>query len=359
LDLNVAKFSSSLQRCHLGIIGVNPFSGRSEKEIKTTIELSNDCQIWVSVLLKLGGILNSVSCQQMMRRRNFVGYSLLFLAGCTTAGKFGSSPSGIARPKKLRFAVTDARGLEELQRDYEPFRSVLEEILETKVEFFPVENVIAAAPAMLEGVLDLAWAGPSEYVVLHSRARAKPIATLKRSDYRTVIIVHKKGGFQSIADLKGKTIDIWKLGTTASHLGAVKILLDAGLQPSDFNLVTSDEHNLKRLETGEIDAMARPLSRYKSTLQEAGKSTEEYPLLAEGPFLPGDVFAVSHQMKPEVSQSIGARMLENRERLLEAIIASKELADRFRGSTLEVANDTDYDLVREVYRAIGQEEIIQ
>lgn len=293
-----------------------------------------------------------------MRRRNFLGYSVLFLAGCTTAGKFGSS-SRISLPNKLHFAVTDAKGLEELQRDYEPFRSVLEEMLETKIEFFPVENVIAAAPAMLEGVLDLAWSGPSEYVVLNSRARAKAIVTLNRPDYRTVIIVHKSRRFQSIADLKGKTIDIWKLGTTASHLGAVKILLDAGLQPSDFNLVTSDEQNLQRLETREIDGMARPLSRYKSMLQEAGKSTEEYPLLAEGPFLPGDVFVVSHQMKSEVSELISSRMLENRDRLLEAILASKELADRFRGSTLEVANDTDYNLVREVYRAIGQEDIIQ
>lgn len=294
-----------------------------------------------------------------MRRRNFLGYSLLFLAGCTTAGQLGASSSGITLPEKLHFAVTDAKGLEELQRDYEAFRVVLEEILSTKIEFFPVENVIAAAPAMLEGGLDLAWAGPSEYVILHSRARAKPIVTLKRPDYRTVIIVHKSRAFQSIADLKGKTIDIWKLGTTASHLGAVKILLDAGLQPSDFKLVTSDEHNLQRLETGEIDAMARPLSRYKSMLQEEGKSTEEYPLLAEGPFLPGDVFAVSHQMKPEVSELMGVRILENRDRLLEAILSSKELADRFRGSTLEVANDTDYDLVREAYRAIGQEDIIQ
>lgn len=294
-----------------------------------------------------------------MKRRNFLGYSLLFLAGCTTTGQIGTSSSGITLPKKLRFAVTDARGLKELQRDYDPFRVVLEDILETKIEFFPVENAMAAAPAMLEGALDLAWAGPSEYVVLHSRARAKPIITLKRPDYRTVIVVYKNSEFQSIADLKGKTIDIWKFGTTASHLGAVKILVDAGLQPSEFKLVTSESQSLQRLKTGEIDAMARPLNRYQSILQKERKSTEEYPLLAEGPSLPGDVFVISHQMEPKVSEFIGSRMLENRDRLLEAILSSTELADRFRGSTLEVASDADYDLVRDAYRAIGQEEIIQ
>lgn len=293
-----------------------------------------------------------------MRRRNFLGYSFLFLAGCTMTGKLGSS-SKVTLPPKLTFAVTDAKGLEELQRDYEPFRVVLEDVLETKIEFFPVDNVLAAAPAMLDGTLDLAWAGPSEYVVLNSRARAKPIVTLKRPDYFTVIFVHRDRGFQSISDLKGKTIDIWKLGTTASHLGAVKILLDAHLKTSDLKLVASNSQNLQPLQTGEIDAMARPMSRYQSMLQEAEKSAEEYPILARGSLLPGDVFAASYQLKPEASQFISSHILDNRDRLLEAILSSPELADRFRGSTWEVSNDSDYNVVRDAYREIGQESIIQ
>lgn len=273
-------------------------------------------------------------------------------------GKLGSS-SKVTLPPKLTFAVTDAKGLEELQRDYEPFRVVLEDVLETKIEFFPVDNVLAAAPAMLDGTLDLAWAGPSEYVVLNSRARAKPIVTLKRPDYFTVIFVHRDRGFQSISDLKGKTIDIWKLGTTASHLGAVKILLDAHLKTSDLKLVASNSQNLQPLQTGEIDAMARPMSRYQSMLQEAEKSAEEYPILARGSLLPGDVFAASYQLKPEASQFISSHILDNRDRLLEAILSSPELADRFRGSTWEVSNDSDYNVVRDAYREIGQESIIQ
>jgi len=296
--------------------------------------------------------------QSTMRRRNFLGYSFLFLAGCTTAEKLGSS-SKVTIPPKLSFAVTDAKGLEELQRDYEPFRVVLEDVLETQIEFFPVDNILDAAPAMLDGTLDLAWAGPSEYVILNSRARAKPIVTLKRPDYFTVIFVHRDRGVRSIADLKGKTIDIWKLGTTASHLGAVKILLDADLKTSNLKLVASESQDLQPLKIGEIDAMARPMSRYQSMLQEAETSADEYPILARGSLLPGDVFVASYQLNSEVAEFISSQILDNRDRLLEAILSSPELANRFRGSTWEVANDTDYDLVRDAYREIGQESIIQ
>ena len=46
--------------------------------------------------------------------------------------------------KKLRFAVRDVKRIEELQQDYEPLRKALEEVLETKIEFFPVDNYFLA-----------------------------------------------------------------------------------------------------------------------------------------------------------------------------------------------------------------------
>lgn len=263
-------------------------------------------------------------------------------------------------PERLRFAVTDAKGLEELQRDYEPFRVALAEVLETRIEFFPVENLIAAAPAMLAGEMDLAWAGPSEYVVLRARARAIPIVTLQRLNYRTVIAVHADSGIQSLADLTGKTLDVWQLGAAASHLGAVKILLDAGVNPLDIKIMEPDnDGNLTRLKTGEIDAVSRSLSRYLATLKEEGLSEQDYPILAQGPQLPGDVFAVSSQIAPQVIETIRSRMLEHQEKLMQAILSAEELRKRFSGGLLSPASDADYDMIREVYRAIGQEEVIQ
>ena len=295
-----------------------------------------------------------------MKRRNFVTGSLLFVGGCAAATQTRSTQSRVTMPEKLRFAVTDAKGLQELQRDYEAFRATLGAVLETEVEFFPVENLIAAAPAMLAGEIDLAWAGPSEYVVLRARAQAIPIVTLQRQNYRTVIAVYAGSGIQSLADLKGKTLDVWQLGTAASHLGAVKMLIDAGVNPLEVKIIEPDDGgSLVSLKTGKIDAASRALSRYLATLKEEGLSAKDYPVLAQGPLLPGDVFAVSSQISPPVVDLIRSRMLERREKLMQAIWSGKELAQRFEGGTLGAANDTDYNMIREVYRVIGQSEVIQ
>lgn len=295
-----------------------------------------------------------------MKRRNFVTGSLLFVSGCSVATQTRSTQPRVTMPEKLRFAVTDAKGLQELQRDYEAFRVTLGAVLETEVEFFPVENLIAAAPAMLAGEIDLAWAGPSEYVVLRARAQAVPIVTLQRQNYRTVIAVYAGSGIQSLADLKGKTLDVWQLGTAASHLGAVKMLIDAGVNPLEVKIIEPDDGgSLVSLKTGKIDAASRALSRYLATLKEEGLSAKDYPVLAQGPLLPGDVFAVSSQISPPVVDLIRSRMLERREKLMQAIWSGKELAQRFEGGTLSAANDTDYNMIREVYRVIGQSEVIQ
>jgi phosphonate transport system substrate-binding protein len=93
-------------------------------------------------------------------------------------------------------------------------------------------------------------------------------------------------------------------------------------------------------------------------LQEEGLSDAEYKVLSQGPPLPGDVFAVAEQLGTQVNQAIGSRMLEHQDQLMQASLSSAELAKRFKGGTLGVANDADYDIIREVYRAIGQEEVI-
>ena len=60
----------------------------------------------------------------MLKRRAFLTYSLLFLGGCTFA-KTTIPESSIPksafkgdRPDKLRFAVTDLSGLDNLEQDF-------------------------------------------------------------------------------------------------------------------------------------------------------------------------------------------------------------------------------------------------
>lgn len=298
-----------------------------------------------------------------MKRRNFLIYSLLFAGGCSASGRNSTNQADPRRLKpleQLRFAVTDAKGTEDLERDYEPFRAALEDVLALPVKFFPVDDYFAAAAALQSDSVDLVWAGPSEYVVIKARTTAVPLVELPRPEYYTVAWTRADSGIRSLSDLKGKTIDVRKDGSTVSHLGAIKLLLDAGLDPNtDVNLIMSGEYSLTPLETGEADAMTRAPYRYKNALVDAVAAEEDYPIIAQGQQLPGDILIASSYLEEARRADLQAKILAGEEQLMAAIGSVDSLSFRFKGSTLLPANDANYDVIRQVYQTIGQGDFLQ
>ena len=294
-----------------------------------------------------------------MKRRNFLACSLLFAASCS-ASNLGSAKDqnySDTRPEKLRLAITDVKGLEPLEEDYGPFRQVLEEILELPVEFFPVENYVAAAPMLLSGQVDLVFAGPSEYLILRARAGAEPIIAVTRPDYYSIMAVKGDSSIQSLADLKGKTIAMRTQGSTAGHIGATKLLLDSGLKTEDFQVKMLEDRGLESLLSGTIDVWADSNSRYASFVAAAGAESE-VRIIAQGEKLPNDVFVARNTLDPEFVEELKGRMLAAQVKLLEAM-ASTPANGKYQQSAFIVAVDEQYDELREVYKAIGQASVIR
>ncbi|MBW4493947.1 MAG: phosphate/phosphite/phosphonate ABC transporter substrate-binding protein [Oscillatoria princeps RMCB-10] len=293
-----------------------------------------------------------------MKRRNFLWNSLLFLTGCAAAKSKPSSRHSKphTRPNKLRFAVSDTHGMAELQREYEPLRKALEEVLDTEIEFFPLaKNFTAAGAAMQLDRVDLMLVGPAEYALVSARTNAVPVIALTRPGFHSVIVVRANSGIKSLQQLKGKTIALREVGSTAGHLGPTKLLLDAGLNPqSDVKIIMLEDKGLKALKNGEVDAWAGSIFRYKRTLQAAGLSEKEFPAIATGPLLPNDIFIASSKLDPAFVEEVRERMFENQAKLTQALVATPLLSTRFQGSKLVPANDADYNPIREAYKAIGQ-----
>ncbi|MEG4852170.1 phosphate/phosphite/phosphonate ABC transporter substrate-binding protein [Microcoleus sp. B5-D4] len=292
-----------------------------------------------------------------MKRRHFVGLSLLFVASCSTTvnqSNRTSSSLAVSEPETLEFAVTDVQGAEDLQQNYQTFRTVLGKVLEKKIEFFPVDNYIAAAVALQSGQLKLALTGPSEYVIMRARTNAVPIIAITRPDYHSLILVRANSEIKSAAQLKGKTIAMWEAGSTSGHLGPTKILLDAGLNPqTDIKISMLGKNGLQALKKGEVDALALGYTRYKDLLNSEGLSESEFRLIATGQPLPNDLFVASSNLPIVVVEKMRARLVENQDKLIEAILVGKA-NDKYQGAKLVPANDSDYNMIREVYKAIGQ-----
>ncbi|MEP6497890.1 phosphate/phosphite/phosphonate ABC transporter substrate-binding protein [Microcoleus vaginatus] len=298
---------------------------------------------------------------KIMKRRHFVGLSLLFVGSCSTTvnqSNRSSSNLAVSEPETLEFAVTDVKGAEDLQQNYQAFRTVLGEVLEKKIELFPVDNYIAAAVALQSGQLKLALTGPSEYVIMRARTNAVPIIAITRPDYHSLILVRANSEIKSLAQLKGKTIGMWEVGATGGHLGPIKILMDAGLNPqSDFQISMLGKKGLQAIKKQQVDALGIGLNRYKDLLTIDGLSTKDFRIIATGVPLPSDLFVASSNLPNTLVEKIRTRLVENQDKLIEAILLGKA-NDKYQGAKLVPANDSDYNMIREAYKAIGQGNVL-
>lgn len=300
-----------------------------------------------------------------MKRRNFVLCSALFaVSGCSAAilnprdpGTQPSTPS-LKQPDKLRFAVSDVKGMEDLKKEYEALRIVLEQSLGTRVEFFPVDSYIAAASALQDDQVDLVFTGPSEYVVMRARTNAVPVAAIKRAKYYPVIAVAANSGIRSVKDLKGKKIAMWEVGSTSGHLGPTKLLIDAGLDPkTDVTIKLMGKKGLASLQSGQVDAWAGSVSRYDKFLKTNNLSERDLPLLVKGADLPADPFLVSGKLDAGLVAEMQKQLFQNQDKILNAIAPAD--GAKFTGATMIEVQDANYDMIREVYRAIGQGSFLQ
>lgn len=306
-----------------------------------------------------------------MRRRGFLGYSLLFLVGCgasTTSSTLPSSttqsqnalqPSSNNQPETLRLAVTDVQGLEELQRDYGAFRDELEVTLGRRIEFFPVGDRAAAAVALQSDQVDVVFTGPAEYVVINARTQAVPFLAITRPNYFSIIAVRADSGISNAEQLKGQNVAMSDIGSTSGHLGPAKILVDQGLNPqNDVNILMLGDAELQALKNADVKAWGGSYIDYERFLKAEGAQESDYPILFRGEMLPSDVLIANKNLPTSLIQEITAKMLANESALIAAITSVDE-NEKFIGSALVSVEDSDYNPIRDSYRAIGVNEFTE
>lgn len=156
------------------------------------------------------------------------------------------------------------------------------------------------------------------------------------------------------AQLKGKKIAMWEIGATGGHLGPIKILMDSGLNPqSDFQISMLGKKGLQALKKQQVDALGIGVNRYKDLLKIDGLSTKDFRIIATGLPLPSDLFVASSNLPNTLVEKIRTRLVENQDKLIEALLLGKA-NDKYQGAKLVPANDSDYNMIREAYKATGQ-----
>lgn len=282
---------------------------------------------------------------------------LALAAGCGGAGGGSAEGESTKEAETLRFAVTDLTGLEELQRDFDPFRKTLEETLGAEIEFFPVSDRTAAAAALQSDQVDVVLTGPAEYVVMRARADVEPLAGILRPGYRSVIGVPTESDIQEVEDLEGVSIALSDVGSTSGHLGPAQIMYEAGLQPTeDVEMLTLGDSWGQAFLNGETEAYGGSAVDWENTMEASEGRQDDYRILAETEEFPPDVFITSTAVPEEQRREIATAMVENEEALVEAILqGASDENEKYEGASMVEVEDSDYDPIRDAYAAVGQD----
>lgn len=277
------------------------------------------------------------------------------------------SPAEASRPAELVFTYTDIAGLEELQRSFGEFQSVLSDVLELDVELMPVSDRLAAVEALAAGQVDVVLTGASEYVAIKAlEPDAVPLVGIERPNNRTQIRTHPGSGITTLDDLRGREIDVIAPGSTSGHLGASMLLQESGIDPqTDVEFVfLGPTAGIIALAQQELPAQALSEAAFTAAVQRARDSgtnvdLTNLPVVAEGPILPPDAFIASGTLPEPFREELRAKLLMAEDQLLSVLQQAGAAGAAYTddGTRFVEIDDDDFDYMRDAWRAIGQEDL--
>jgi phosphonate transport system substrate-binding protein len=262
----------------------------------------------------------------------------------------------------LNFVVTDLEGLEEVQREFGPFKKLLEKQTGLSIKFYPVTSRTAAVEAVKAKKADFVLTGPAEYVVLQKLTDCYPVVGFSRPDYFSAIIVKADSSINHVSDLKGKKVAMSSIGSTSGHLGPSQVLMDNGLNPkSDIEVVhTSKEIAWESLKKGDVAAWGYNATSFMR-FRDKDKSVRPgaFKTIARGPDLPNDVLVAAKHVDKGIVKKIVAAITDHSDELIREILKGED-NQKYRGMQfLATIHDNDYNYVRDMYRTIGQPKFAQ
>ena len=261
-----------------------------------------------------------------------------------------------AAAEKIRFAVTDVEGMEQLQREYGAFVTELQNATGLEVEFTPVNNRTAAVEAMRAQQVDFVLTGPAEYVVFAKLTDAKPVVGWHRPDYFAQIVVMADGPIKSLADLKGKKVAFGEVGSTSQQLGPAQILADSGLKyGADYGVeIIKRNVAVEAMIRGDVQAVGMNLTHLR-TLREKFAG-QKFAVVGRGPDLPNDILIAASYVPAETVEKVKKAFLEKGDALMGGVLKGEDTKKYEGGYFLATVNDKDYDGVRAMYGTVGAPE---
>jgi len=181
----------------------------------------------------------------------------------------------------------------------------------------------------------------------------QPVVIWQRPDYFSQVVVLAEGPIKQISDLKGKKISFGEIGSTSQHLGPAQILVDAGLAYGrDFEaLFLRRNVAVEALRRGDLAAIGMNLTH----IQQIRRAVPDVKLgvIGRGRDLPDDLIIAAPSVSADLVGQVRKAFIDHAGPLLQAVLQVEANARWNGGTFLPNVSDRDYDVIRQMYRAVG------
>ena len=256
----------------------------------------------------------------------------------------------------LKMGLIPADDVQEMLRQYKNVTDYLSEKLGMPVEAEVTSDYTAAIEAMRAKHIDIAWFGPFSYILAHDIAGAEAIVNGVReetgkSTYKSIFIVKKGSGIETLEDLKEKKFAFVDPASTSGYLIPMKILTENNINPeNDFkSTFFAGTHNAVELAVanGTVDAGADSDNSYNRMIKSGEINSEVNIIIHESKPIPGSPIAVRGDLPESLKQDIKKALIEMDEQTINKISGWGGI------NRYEEVVDSAYDVIRETAKILN------
>jgi phosphonate transport system substrate-binding protein len=255
----------------------------------------------------------------------------------------------------LVVGFTPSAETEKIATTVKPLENILSKKLGVKVKSYLATDYTALIEALGSNKVDIAFLPPFGYVLANEKYKSEIILKAIRNGhafYRSQFVV-RKGTAKTLNDLKGK---IWAYPDAASTSGYIfpkAYMIKNGINPDKFfkdRIQTGSHDNaILAVYNKEADLATTFEGAENRLIKEYKDIKDKLEVIAYTDSIPNDGIVIRANLDNQLKEKIKKVFLElnNDEEAL------KILKEVYSWDGLVVANDKDYDVVREVMKLLN------
>ncbi|MBU5267086.1 phosphate/phosphite/phosphonate ABC transporter substrate-binding protein [Virgibacillus proomii] len=306
-----------------------------------------------------------------MKKIKFLGLALLFivlLSACGNKGENAKAEKGKEKLDKLSVQFVPSQNADTLEAKAKPLEKLLSDELDIPVEVSVSTDYNTIIEAMASEQIDVGFLPPTAYVLAKEKGAAEVLLQAQRygvnddgspteelvDSYKSIFIVNKGSGIESVADLKGKKIGYQNVTSSAGFVWPAATLLEAGIHPlKDVEAVTLKGHDqaIISLLNGDVDAAVTFQDARNVVAKDYEDIFEKTRIIEFTQPIPNDTIAVRPGIDEKMKKAITDAFIaigkdEETREIIQEIYSHEGYVE---------SKDSNFDMVREYEEKVSKE----